>query len=429
MRKNLICLVLILIMLCLTKLQAEEFLPSDSAEEKQAEIDKDIEALKRKAQAEIAKEETAGEKPEEKVFRSGGLSLQALNPEISVTGEMIGYYNQQDGTRKHSEFNYRGLGLHFESYLDPYSKFKAAVPVNKNIATLGEAYFTRFGLFKNVNLTLGKFRQQFGVVNRWHKHGLDQVDFPLPLRMIFGNGGLNQIGISADWIMPKTNNFSQELTVQMTNGENGRLFEGNTLGRLSFLAHYKNYRDITKDTYLEFGLTGLLGWNDEWEIFPGPIKEHERHHVFVAGVDFTLLWEPTERMRYRNLVWRTEAYFLNKNILAPDGSGKDCLKAWGAYSYLETKVTRTCNIGIKADYYQPDTKPYAALSQEPLAVTKDNAYSWQLGPYVTWYQSPWVKYRLEYNYVENDHMGISEDEKTVMFQVVFAAGPHKHERY
>ena len=315
MRKNLICLVLILIMLCLTKLQAEEFLPSDSAEEKQAEIDKDIEALKRKAQAEIAKEETAGEKPEEKVFRSGGLSLQALNPEISVTGEMIGYYNQQDGTRKHSEFNYRGLGLHFESYLDPYSKFKAAVPVNKNIATLGEAYFTRFGLFKNVNLTLGKFRQQFGVVNRWHKHGLDQVDFPLPLRMIFGNGGLNQIGISADWIMPKTNNFSQELTVQMTNGENGRLFEGNTLGRLSFLAHYKNYRDITKDTYLEFGLTGLLGWNDEWEIFPGPIKEHERHHVFVAGVDFTLLWEPTERMRYRNLVWRTEAYFLNKNIL------------------------------------------------------------------------------------------------------------------
>jgi len=150
----------------------------------------------------------------------------------------------------------------------------------------------------------------------------------------------------------------------------------------------------------------------------------------VLGADLTVLWEPTERMRYQNWIWRTEAYLLKKNILAPDLSGEDTLRAWGAYSYFQKKLNRTTEAGLRVDYYQPDTKSYAAmpgLELSPLAVTASDAHQWVVAPYVTWWQSPWVRWRLEWDHQMNHNMGPDSD--TISLQCTFAAGPHKHERY
>jgi len=392
----------------------------------------ELAALREAAQREIGEmmDEEAPGKPEETIYKLRGIGLQSLNPEISVTGDLVASFQHNREARKRSDFDFRGLGLHFEAYLDPYTRFKAAVPVSEDTAKLGEAYFTRYGVLPNVNLTLGKFRQQFGVVNRWHKHGLDQVDFPMPLRMIFGNGGLNQTGASLDWAMPHLWGCSQELTFQLTNGENDRMFGENDRNTPCALVHYKNYRDLSKDTYLEFGLSGLLGWNQDWEITEGETtrRQHDSRPAAVLGADLTVLWEPTERMRYRNWVWRSEAYLFHKDILAPDGSGADTLEGWGAYSYVQAKLSRTLELGLRADYFEPDTKGYADLGDlAPLAVTRSGARRWQIGPYVTWHASPFVRFRLEYNHADGDHMGSPED--MLFFQTIFAAGPHKHERY
>jgi hypothetical protein len=384
----------------------------------------------RKLAQEIAGEEEEEKTPEETVFKFGGLSLQQLNPEISVTGDFL-FSSQQDTTsHKSSDFDFRTLGVHVESWLDPYSRFKAAIPVTESETKLGEGYVTLYDIADDLNLTLGKFRQQFGVVNRWHKHGLDQVDFPLALGQIFGNEGLNQSGLSLDWMMPPADDASQQLTFQVTDGSNSRLFGDNARNRPSLLAHYKNYRDLSKDTYLEWGLTGLLGWNDEWDMQSGT-KQNESEITSVLGADLAVLWEPTEKMRYRNIEWRSEAYWLNKDILAPDGSGSDTINAWGLYSYLQTKISRTIDIGIRGDFYVPDTKSYASLpgslSLSPLAVTSDNPYLWKISPYLTWWQSPFVKFRVEYDY--SNGKGIENPEHVIWLQAVFAAGPHKHERY
>ena len=399
-----------------------------------------IAGLRALAEAEASREVSRETESEDITFKAGGLSLQALNPEISVTGDMIGTYQHQEEEVDNGRFNFRGLGLHFESYLDPYTRFKAAVSVNEEEAKLGEAYMTRFGVLDDVNLTLGKFRQQFGVVNRWHKHGLDQVDFPLPLRMIFGNGGLNQTGLSLDWNMPPIGKTSHELTFQLTNGENKRLFGNNSWNTPSLLLHYKNFRDLTKNTYLEFGTTALLGWSDEWQVHREGfengqtyniwLKKHDRLPTWVFGGDMSVRWEPTDRMRYRNVEWRTEFYYLNRQIQDPFTNGRDHVNAWGGYSYLQTKLSRTWEAGLRIDYYEPDYKRYAALPQVslmPLAFPDKGAYRWQVGPYVTWHQSPFVRYRLEYNH-EDGH-GMAEPEDRIMLQMIFAAGPHKHERY
>ena len=390
----------------------------------------ETEELRRLA-AEMAAKEDKREESKETIFKDAGLALQKLNPEISVTGDIVNTYTVDADTDRF-DFNFRNLGIHFESYLDPYTRFKAAVPVSTSSASIGEAYLTRYGIIKDVNFTMGKFRQQFGVVNRWHKHGLDQVDFPLALRQIFGDGGLNQTGISFDWTMSPIFDSAQELTVQVTNGENARVFSGNTVSVPSVLTHYKNYRDLSKDTYLEMGLTGLLGWNEEWDVSSGgaTVTTKDYRHAACFGADLTVLWEPTDQMRYRNLEWRSELYWLNKGIVAPDDSGNDIINAWGAYSYLQAKVSRTLDIGIRGDFYMPDTKGYAdvsGLSLAPLAYVEKDSYQWQISPYITWGQSPFVKFRLEYDHLDGENFAQPEDR--IMLQAVFAVGPHKHERY
>ena len=390
-----------------------------------AEKESDVKSLRHLAEAEAEKEEYK-EKLEETIFKQAGLALQKLNPEISITGDIVNTY-AADNYANRFNFNFRNLGIHFEAYMDPYTRFKAAIPVTTSTAKIGEAYFTRYGVMNNVNLTMGKFRQQFGVVNRWHKHALDQVDFPLALRQIFGSGGLNQTGVSLDWAMPPLGNSSQELVFQVTNGENDRLFSGNVIGIPSMLAHYKNYRNLSRDVYMEFGLTGLVGWNREWDVSSGSttITKEDSKHTAVYGADLSFLWEPADNMRYRNLEWRSELYWLNRDILAPDNSGADVLNSWGAYTYLQSRVSRTLDIGTRFDFYKPDTKTYAG-TLSPLAYTEDT-HQWQISPYITWHQSPFVKFRLEYNHLESKHLEKPEDR--IMLQAVFAIGPHKHERY
>ena len=121
---------------------------------------------------------------------------------------------------------------------------------------------------------------------------------------------------------------------------------------------------------------------------------------------------------------------MDKEILAPDDSGKDGLNPWGAYSYLESKISRTLVVGARVDYYHPDVKPYATAGTttlSPLAVTEDGARVWQVCPYLTWYQSPFVHFRLEYDHA--NARGLDVAENVLWLQCVFAAGPHKHDRY
>jgi hypothetical protein len=302
--------------------------------------------------------------------------------------------------------------------------------VTDDKAALGEAYFTRYDWLPDLNVTVGKLRQQFGIVNRWHKHALDQVDFPLALRQIFGDGGLNQTGASVDWVLPTFLGASQEVTFQVTDPANARLFGNNEDGLPTALVHYKNYRDLSDATYLEVGLTALTGRNNRWEVTSAggeePVEIDSNLWTRVFGADFSLVWEPTGRMRYQNIEWHTEFYWLDRDLLAPDGSGQDTLNAWGAYTYLQAKVSRTLDVGLRLDYYEPDTKPYAE-SLSPLAVLEADANQWMVSPYLTWWQSPFVKFRVEYDHLEAQGLGADEDR--VWLQCVFAAGPHKHERY
>jgi hypothetical protein len=136
-------------------------------------------------------------------------------------------------------------------------------------------------------------------------------------------------------------------------------------------------------------------------------------------------------MRYRNIEWRSEVYIADKEIYAPDDSGTDHIRPWGFYSLVQTKLTRTVEFGVRYDYFAPEVKDYASgsagSSLAPLVVSESGAYRQLGGVWVTWWQSPFVKFRAGYSYGEGESMG--PDVHHVTLQMVFAAGPHKHERY
>jgi hypothetical protein len=365
------------------------------------------------------------------VFKSGTMGLQALNPEISITGDMFARYRIEKNSKSGPLFAVRGLGLHFEAWLDPYTKTKAAVPVSTEGIELGEFYMSRYAVARGLSVTLGKFRQEFGTINRWHKHALDQFDFPLALRTIFGPGGLNQIGTSLDCEIPAGTKSDQAFTLQITNGQNPFIFSGNILSLPSILGRYKFFTDLSSSTYFEAGATVLGGWNDSWHVVSGD-SLGERNATLgtrVYGLEFVFRWEPTGRMRYRNIEWRTEGYMLDRDLLRPDNGEVDNLRAWGAYSYVESKLSRKLDIGVRGDIFVPSTKQYADAGEGlgQIASRADDTYQWAVAPYVTWYQSPFVRFRIEFDHTGGK--GTIPDDNTVVVQAIFAAGPHKHERY
>ena len=89
----------------------------------------ELTALRELAKAKATEEVIAEKELEETTFKSRGLGLQALNPEISVTGDFLFSSRQDTTSDESSDFNFRTLGVHIESWLDPYTRFKAAIPV------------------------------------------------------------------------------------------------------------------------------------------------------------------------------------------------------------------------------------------------------------------------------------------------------------
>lgn len=370
----------------------------------------ELEKLLKEAEIAANKKE---DKKETKEFKSGQRSLQAINPEISVLGDMFGQYiANENGFNE--EFRsgafFRAMEINFQSNLDPFSFAKFIVELNTEGIEFAEGYMTWTRIFPGVGITAGKFRQQFGVLNRWHVHSLDQFDFPLALTTILGNEGLNQIGLSFDWLMPSIISDANSLTMQITNGQNEHLFAGSMFSSPAGLLHLKNYWDISRDTYLELGLTGMIGQNNQrgYDEEDNLILEDSRLTA-LGGLDLTVLWEPLNQARYHSFIWRTEFYYANKELM------NDRIKVFGGYSYAEYKFDLQWQVGTRFDYTQP------------FETNNSGKYSYQIVPYLTWWQSNWVRLRLQYNYLNGTEIPTAQN--TIRLQIVFAAGPHKHDRY
>ncbi len=391
--------------------QLDELKKQQELEKKKAEI----EDIRRAAAAEAAKGGTPEEVDTGTKFASGTRMQSQLNPEISVTGDI--FFVAGDNLK--TELQPRHFELDLQAYLDPYTKFHVVFGYEGAHSLWGyeehdhehegdaeehdhggfeleEGYVTWLQLGPT-SLTVGRMRQQFGVLNRWHMHALPQTDYPWVISESFGRHGLAGTGVSVEWLMPKLWADSNELVFEVMNGDNEVAFAGSDWRRPTFLAYLKSYWDLSANTYLQLDLTGMHGTTDH---------EGDFAHDFLA-LNLSYDWYPLGRELYRGFELRG---MLLRSLLDLEEGGS--LNTWGSYLYGQYKFARGWIAGLRWDWVEDQRQA-------------DHEY-WGVSPYLSFWQSEYVRLRGQYSY--RDHNVYGTDQRFEL-QLTFAAGPHKHESY
>ena len=312
-----------------------------------------------------------------------------LNPEISVTGD-VRAYGETRGVQR-DNFDPREFEVGFQSALDPYSHTKIFVSLEDGNVSVEEGYAYWIGLPAHLRFDIGKFRQQFGELNRWHLHAVPETEYPLVLRSYLGADGLAGAGISLYRAFGGLG--THELTAQVTRSASDvELFGAG--GRPTYLLHLLNFWQLTPSTYMQIGGTGLYGTDPDSNL-----------RTKVGGLEFRLTWRPSARALYRNWTLRGELLALRKEYR---GTGTTRL---GGYVSTTYKLDQRWIAGARWDYVED---PLTGL------ITR------QLIPSLTLWESEWVFLRAQYTWsklIGTDATG------QFAFQAVWAIGPHKHETY
>lgn len=352
-------------------------------------------------------------------------NLSALNPEISVTGDLFAFSRSDDATA--DNFVAREFELSFVSNLDPFSRAKvfvahhagggeilpfdapsevlleatAAQPAAaESEVEIEEGYVEWVGLAGGLGVTLGKFRQRFGRLNRWHSHALPGQQYPLPVIAFLGEEGLAQAGVSAHWLLPIRGFGTYEVWGELTRSDSDVLF--GTDNGLSGLGHFNAFFELSPATYAELGFSALTGGR-RMTSAPG-LAATTGERLF--GADFTLDWRPPGRARYRQLTL-SGAAMLNRRIF----DSADNLDAWGGYAIGEFKFAQQWILGARWEYTENPDAP--------------SQHSSLFAPALTWWQSEFVRLRGEYDIFSGEY----DDFGQFVLQATFAMGPHKHENY
>ncbi len=366
----------------------------------------ELEALRAAARAAVAEQE-----PTDTAQESRTRNLNVLNPEISVTGDVVGVYTAPAEGRDELSAVPREFEFGFQSALDPYTYTKIFVAFHDELAIAGypgeeegegghehgevhieEGYFYYIGL--PLGIKIGKFRQEIGLYNRWHTHALFEIDRPLPTVAFLGEDGLIQTGLALTLPTWVTGPGTHTATVELTRSENEALFE--SAKRISFLGNIRSFWDLSASSYLQLGATGVYGENKD---------AAEPFDASLLALDISYRWRPPGRALYRDFTLKGEWYFARRDFGPTKATGD------GGYLQANYRIDRRWVAGLRADY---------------LDHYGEGGELYQLVPSLTWWQSEWLFFRLQYNYVKPEDGAGSH---TVLLQSVWAMGPHKHEAY
>lgn len=335
-------------------------------------------------------------------------SLQLLNPEITVTGDIVGSWQAPSGERTRTTATPREFEFAFQTALDPYTRAKVFVTREEEIPIAGlpeeegeeeeghgfeieEGYMYWVGLPGGFGARLGKFRQEIGLYNRWHTHALFEVDRPLAARTFLGDDGLIQTGVGITLPNISLGPSTQTATFEAAAASNDALFGGG--GEITYLGRLQSFWDLGT-SYLQVGATGVLGKNHEIEL-----------DTKLLALDASFRWTPSGQSLYRDLQLKAEWFFTEQTIATDDLAGD------GGYVQVNFRADRRWVLGTRADFVN-------GLENTPDLL--------QLVPSVSWWQSEWVRIRLQYHYLRPAGGASSH---TLLLQTVWAMGPHKHESY
>jgi hypothetical protein len=355
--------------------------------------------------------------------RMKGLS-QGLNPEIGVAATIQGNLTENTADEEGNDtVALKELEVSFAQYVDPYSRLDVTLALNDNLEEqnidIEEAYYSHWALPLDFKGQIGKFRAAIGQQNRMHLHELDTVDYPLVIRNFFGEEGWSASGARLERMLWNPWNIPVQIIGEVMRGNEENSFSG-VSRRPIFNTHLNTFFKTSENSELDLGGTVIFGdanpyrtvWVDDGtgtgtlieEEFR-PAEGQDRYGVQVYGADATWKWFlPGGEV----LKSQSELYVQSRGANTSANTNP-----WGFYSLLDYRFSPRFSTGIRFDYLQP------------LDIANDNRYSYEVNPYLTFWQSEFASFRLQYRHSKAADPN-QKDDNAVFLQANILIGSHKH---
>ena len=324
-------------------------------------------------------------------FVSKQQNQSVLNPEISATANV--QFSAESG-QQGLDLQLAEVEVSLQAALDPYSATKIFLTWGEEEIGVEEAYIYWTGLPGRIRGDIGKFRMAVGQLNQWHPHALPETDYPLVYQAYLSPEGLAGVGAGLYSVLP----------VSLAGGTSEAYLQGAAIeseplndGRYSpaLLGRLQNFWQLSRSTYMELGFTGLGAQDSDSGLTTN-----------LIGADLRFTIRPPEAATRKEITWRTEGYRLQRVGPSPSTT------RYGMYSDLSWRLGRRWVVGGRYDYVEAPTGP--------------DDTNWRLTAVATWWQSEFVYLRLQ---AYRNHLDSTGSLDNLTLQVVWAMGPHKHEKY
>ena len=334
-----------------------------------------------------------------------GRSYQSFNPDISAIGDVLFHAGENEEGVEENRFQFRELELAFGSAVDPYGRADFFVSIEEEdgefAVDLEEGYFTFETLPHDLKARAGKFYSAFGKANQIHTHNLPWVTLPTVITRFLGEEGMTQPGAELSWLVPNPWETYMELTGQLQSNRSAASFAGAEGDELMYVAHWKNFFDLSRESTLEVGGSFATGRN---------ARTGADRQTYLEGLDLTYKWRPAQQGLYRSLTWMSELLLSQRE--QGEGDGVD---SQGLYSSLEYQFDRRWSVFGRYDYAEfPEDK---------------DSYEQAFSPGLTFRQSEYAFWRLQYTHTEGRGSSALGRRDELFLQLDFGIGPHRAHPY
>lgn len=345
-----------------------------------------------------------------------GLDLLPGPLQMAITIDALGSFSPDRGNDAYNRFDVREVELDLRGRIERRADGVLILAVEREVENplfpgdeeADEDFETRINIeeayahlhdFGVPGLTakVGRFYLSFGRQNLLHPHERHTVDAPLVSQAFLSPEALADSGLSLSYTVPPAwiGGAAVELIAEIISGEGGSSESPVLAGDFAadspaFNLHAAWQAALNDRWHLQVGGSFLAGHADE----------DNAHDTRVWGLDVTLSRNGSHGHHIDTLVQAELLY-----------GGVDDQQALGAYLLAERHVIGDWYGGLRLDW-----------TENPL---DDDQERWAINPYVSWYWSELLRWRLQYQHRGGD--GPSED--ALYLQATFTFGnhrPHEH---
>jgi len=345
--------------------------------------------------------------------------------DMGIAGDFVGSFTQHNVqkanggtfTGRENRFFPREVELSLFGQIDPFARGEMriesgeAAPGGEMNVTLAEATLTLLTLPYGTQAKLGQMRNRFGWSNAIHEHDLPWIDRPDVYRVFLGEEGLKEKGVEGTWI-PDFLPFYVQVLGGVFNGDNETAFGRGLLTHPLATGRVMTFFDLTDTQALQVGASVANG------------ETAERLRSTLLGFDLKYKFRP-EGWLHPLLTLGSEGIYSIRRTergVDVDGDGspdlfqKQTRNSFGWYGWGELQPWRRWAFGVRYDSTQYPDAP---------------GYQWAVEPYVTFYPSEFLRFRLAYKHTDRSHPfdavgngGSARLVDELLFQATFILGAH-----